>query len=307
MDRLQTMKAFVHVVDECGFTAAARKLGVDQALITRQIADLEQHLGTKLLERTTRTVRLTEAGEIFLPRCRVILADLSEAEEEVSRSSEEMAGRVRIGLPTVFDIHETAQALTQLHQEFPDLTVELAMSDAAIDPVAEGFDVATMNTAHPVSANAVARPLLDATFIICAAPSYLQRHPAPRSPADLAAHYCVGGWIAGGANYRRESWTLQSASGEPETVTIPVALRTNTYTLSLEAVRCGIGIGLLPKRLVAEDLSSQTLLPLLSEWQTVKQSYQLVYPGRRLIPRRVRHVIDTIFSQRDEGVIENKF
>ena len=155
MDRLQTMKTFVRVVDEGGFAAAARALEVDQALVTRQVANLERHLGVKLLERTTRSMRLTEAGDTFLARCRDILSDVAEAEAMVSRSHQDMVGRVRLALPTVFGMEVTAQQLTRLHEEFPDITVEMAMLDRAVDPVAEGFDVVIADTAGRLQNNAI--------------------------------------------------------------------------------------------------------------------------------------------------------
>jgi len=304
MDRLQTMKTFVRVVDEGGFAAAARVLDVDQALVTRQVADLESHLGVKLLERTTRSMRLTEAGETFLARSRNILSDVAEAEAMVSRSQRDMVGRVRLALPTLFDMHEAAQQLTQLHEEFPDLTVEVAMLDRAIDPVAEGFDVVTMDAAPGVSATAVARPFLRVSFLLCAAPGYLQRHPMPVDPQGLCTHHCVAQWAFGDADHTNERWTLEHADGRRESVDVPVALRTNTYALSLEAVRCGLGVGRLPPTLVSGDLATGRLVPVLPDWGVGQLSLNLVYPGRRMMPRRVRHVIDTILAQRDEVLQE---
>lgn len=301
MDRLQTMKTFVRVVDEGGFAAAARVMDVDQALVTRQIADLERHLGVKLLERTTRSMRLTEAGETYLARCRDILSDVTEAEATVRRSHQDMTGRVRLALPTVFGLHTAAQALAALHQEFPDLVVEVAMLDRAVDPVAEGFDVINTSAAFAVSATAVARPLLQVPLLLCAAPAYVARHGLPATPQALATHRCTAQWAAGDADHRHESWSLQHADGSRVEVEVPVALRTNTYALSLEAVRCGLGLARLPQPLVAEDLAGGRLLPLLPDWQAGQMAFNLVYPGRRMMPRRVRHVIDAIMAQRDEA------
>lgn len=301
MDRLQTMKTFVRVVDEGGFAAAARVLEVDQALVTRQVANLERHLGVKLLERTTRSMRLTEAGETFLARCRDILSDVAEAEALVSRSQQDMAGRVRIALPTLFGLERAAQQLTRLHEEFPDITVEMAMLDRAVDPVAEGFDVVTMNAALGVSATAVARPLLDVSFLLCASPDYLQRHPLPTTPQALSAHRCVAQWASGEADHAHERWTLEHADGTRESVDVRVALRTNTYALSLEAVRCGMGVGRLTPPLVSDDLATGRLVPVLPDWHAGQLSFNLVYPGRRMMPRRVRHVIDAIMAQVDEA------
>jgi DNA-binding transcriptional LysR family regulator len=301
MDRLQTMKTFVHVVAEGGFAAAARVLRVDQALVSRQVAALERHLGVKLLERTTRSMRLTEAGETFLARCRDILSDVAEAEGMVSRSHQDMVGRVRLALPTLFGKEESvAQQLTQLHEEFPELSVEVAMLDRAIDPAAEGFDVAIMDAAFGVSASAVARPLLEVSFLLYAAPVYLQRHPMPSTPQSLSAHHCVAQWSSGEAGHAQERWTLEHADTTRESVDVRVALRTNTYALSLDAVRCGLGVGRLPPRLLSDALAAGRLVPVLPGWRAGQLSFNLVYPGRRMMPRRVRYVIDTILAQRDE-------
>jgi len=299
MDRLQTMKTFVRVVDDGGFAAAARVLEVDQALVTRQVADLERHLGVKLLERTTRSMRMTEAGETFLAHCRDILSDVAEAEAQVSRSHQGMVGRVRVALPTLFSSAVAARQLTTLHEEFPDLTVEVAMFDHAVDPVADGFDVVITDASFAVSATAVARPLLDVPFLLYAAPGYLRRHPAPTTPAQLAAHACVAQWAAGEAAHARERWALVHPDGARENVEVRVALRTNTYALGLDAVRCGLGVGRLTEHLVAADLAAGRLAPVLPGWRAGQLSFNLVYPGRRMMPRRVRHVIDAIVAQRD--------
>lgn len=300
MDRLQTMNTFARVVDEGGFAAAARALDVDQALVTRQVADLEKHLGVKLLERTTRSMRLTEAGEAYLARCRGILSEVAEAEALVSRSHQDMVGRVRLAMPTLFGKEGVARQLAELHEQFPELTVEVAMLDRPVDPVTEGFDVVIMESGFGVSATAVSRLLLEVPFMLCASPAYLQKHAAPRCPADLAAHRAIAQWASGDAGNAQERWTLAQAAGPAESVDVPVALRSNTYALTLEAVRCGMGIGRLTPRLLADDLATGRLVHLLPEWRAGQLSFSLVYPGRRMLPRRVRHVIDAILAQREE-------
>ena len=302
MDRLQTMKTFVGVVDHGGFTAAARFLAVDQALVTRQVADLERHLGAKLLERTTRSMRLTEAGETFLARCREILSDMDEAEAAISHSHQTMAGRVRIAVPTLFDMAPIAQQFTQLHQAFPEITLEIAFLDRPVDPVAEGFDVVIADAASAFSAAAVAQPLLDLPFVLCAAPAYLRRHPLPATPQALSQHHCVAQWNSGEEGHALERWTLHAADGIQASVAMPVAMRTNTYAMTLEAVRCGLGIGRLAKPSVDGDLAAGQLTPLLPGWSAGQSSFNLVYPGHRMLPKRVRHLIDTIIAQRDAAI-----
>lgn len=303
MDRLQTMKSFVRVVDEGGFAAAARALDVDQALVTRQVADLERHLGVKLLERTTRSMRLTEAGSTFLTRCRDIISDVADAEAAVSRSHRDMIGRVRIALPTMFSKALSAEQLADLHKAFPDLTVEVSMFDRPVDPVAEGFDVVITDAAFGVSALAVARPLLEMPFMLCASPSYVQDHAEPVTPDDLSEHHCVAQLAAHEAGHAQERWQLQHEESGQRSVNVRVALRTNTYALSLEAVRFGLGIGRLTHHLIADDLASGRLVRILPDWQAGKLPFNLVYPGRRMMPRRVRHVINTILAQRDDAPV----
>jgi DNA-binding transcriptional LysR family regulator len=297
MDRLQTMKTFVRVVDEGSFAAAARLMNVDQAIVTRQVADLERHLSVKLLERTTRSMRLTEAGETFLARCRDILSDVVEAEAQVSQSHQAMTGRVRIAIPTLFGKESLAQQLAGLLLDYPDLTVDMAFIDRPVDPVAEGFDVVITDAAYGVSSLAVARALAAVPFLLCASTAYVARKGLPQTPADLASHHAVAQWISGEPGAAVERWTLEEIGGRAESVTLPVALRTNTYALSLEGVRAGIGIGRFTPRMLADDFALGRLVPVLPGWHAGSMIFNLVYPGRRLIPRRVRHVIDNIVEQ----------
>jgi len=302
MDRLQTMKTFVKVVEEGGFAAAARALDVDQAWVTRQVADLERHLGVRLLERTTRSMRLSEAGDTYLARCRAILREVEEAEALVGRSQRDMVGRVRLALPTSFGKEGVAERLAALHAAFPELTVEVAMLDRPVDPVAEGFDVVIMDSRLGVPQQAVARALLEAPYMLCVAPSYLARHGAPATPEDLVRHHGVAPWAVADAPSSRETWTLEHADGRKVDVDVPVALRTNTQALALEAVRYGMGIGRITPRMLADDLATGRLVRVMPEWHAGRVSLQLVYPGRRHMPRRVRHVIDNILAARAEMV-----
>ena len=297
MDRLQTMKTFVRVVDQGGFTAAARVLNVDQALVTRQVADLERHLGVKLLERTTRTMRLTEAGEMFLTRCREIVSDISELEAAVSRSHRNMAGAVRLAVSSLIDMASIGEGFAKLHRKFPEITLEVAFLDRPVDPVAESFDVVIADAAFGVSPLAIARPLPGKPFMLCAAPAYLAEQPAPTKPPRLADHFCVTQWSKMNEGNALERWTLEDTEGNSESADLKVVMRTNTYAMTLEAVRCGLGIGRLTPTLVGADLDSGRLMPVLPEWSAGPSSFNLVYPGHRMMPQKVRHVIDIILSE----------
>lgn len=297
MDRLQTMKTFVRVVEEGSFAAAARVLNIDQAIVTRQVADLERHLSVKLLERTTRSMRLTEAGETYLGRCRDILSDLMEVEAQVSGAHQAMTGSIRLAIPTLFGNESLAQQLADLLLEFPDLTVDMAMIDRPVDPVAEGFDVVITDAAYAVSSLAVARALAAVPFLLCASPAYIARRGMPRAPADLTDHRAVVQWSSGDGSAAHGRWTLEKAGAEPRAVVVPVALRANNYALSLEAVRSGIGIGRFTPGMLEDDFHHGRLMPVLPAWHVGNMTFNLIYPSRRLVPRRVRHIIDNIVQQ----------
>jgi DNA-binding transcriptional LysR family regulator len=298
MDRLQTMSTFVRVVAEGGFAAAARILGVDQALVTRQVADLERHLGVKLLERTTRSMRLTSAGETYLARCRAILSDVTETEAMISRSFQDMAGRVRLAVPTVF-ANELPHRLADLQEQLPEVVMEIAVMDRPVDLIAEGFDVVVSNAAFGTSAAVATEPLLRLPLVLCASPRYLQRHATPCVPRALESHRCVAQWVSGEEGHAVERWTLEHADAASECVDVRVAMRTDSYALSLDAVRHGAGIGRFTPQLIAADLANGQLVTLLPHWYAGQLSFNLVYPGHRLLPRRVRHLIDTMLALRD--------
>jgi DNA-binding transcriptional LysR family regulator len=168
--------------------------------------------------------------------------------------------------------------------------------------VAEGFDVVIADAAFGVSALAVARPLLRLPFILCAAPAYLQRQAPPAAPADLSAHRCVAQWSSGPEGSALERWTLVGADGVQESVDVRVAMRTNTYAATLEVVRSGLGVGRLTPSSLRDDFATGRLVPVLPGWSAGQVSLNLVYPAHRMMPRRVRHVIDEIIARRDEAV-----
>jgi len=299
MDRFSAMSTFALVVDQGSFAGAARHLQVDQAMVTRQIAALEKHLGVKLLERTTRSMRLTDAGEAYLARCRDILSNVAEAEAAVGQAHQAMAGRVRLALPTLFGKAGLADQLAELHQRYPDLTLDVAMLDRATDPVAEGFDVVIADASLGVSPTAISRRVLSVNYLLCASPAYLARMGTPQQPEDLlaASHLMVSQWQVGDQMAADESWTLFRADGEQRQVPIRPALRANNFALSLEAVRLGMGIGRFTPRMLREDLLASTVQQVLPDWHAGLLSFNLIYPSRRLVPSRVRLVIDAIVAQ----------
>jgi DNA-binding transcriptional LysR family regulator len=305
MDRLSAMKTFTQVVDAGSFAAAARQLNLDQALVTRQIAALEKHLQVKLMERTTRSMRLTDAGEAYLARCRAILSDVEDAEASVAHAQRAVAGRVRLALPTLFGKERVALQLAQMREAYPQLAVDVALLDRPVDPVAEGFDVVIADASHGVSATAVARPLVSVPFALCASPTYLARHGMPEHPQDLARHRVVLLWPLVESGATSERWELTDATGRTESVLLADSVRLNNYALSLEAVACGIGIGRFTPRMMDAESQSGRLVPVLPAWRAGWLSFNVVYPSRRLVPERVRLVIDVLLMKGEQMQQEN--
>lgn len=296
MDRLAAMRTFTLVVDQGSFAAAARQLDVDQALVTRQVAALEKHLGTRLLERTTRSMRLTEAGEMYLGRCRDILQNLEEAEAQVSQSHVAMEGRIRMAVPTLFGKTAVACQVVNMRKNHPRLMIDMAMLDRAIDPVAEGFDVVIADAALPVSPTAISRPVLQVPLWLCAAPGVA----VPQHPDELRHVPVIAQWTVGEPGQPVERWRLtQAQTGEVREIEVSPVVRANNYALSLEAVVRGLGIGRFTPRIASEEIERGALQRVLPDWHAGSLAFNLIYPSRRLLPQRVRAVIDAIVAQFD--------
>lgn len=291
------MTTFAAVVDQGSFAAAARLLNVDQAIVTRQVAALEKHLGVKLLERTTRSMRLTDAGEAYLARCRDILADVEEAEATVGKAHQALEGQVRLAVPTLFGRIGVACQLAAIQAQYPGISLVVATLDRLVDPVTEGFDVVVADANLPVSPTAIARQVLSVPYLLCASPEYLQRHGAPSSPQELADHAFVTQWQVGEQTGTHDTWVLDHADGREVSVPVRPVLRANNYGLSLDAVRLGMGIGRFTPRMLREVLEEGAVHRVLPQWHAGKLSFNLIYPSRRLMPLRVRLAIDAILQQ----------
>jgi DNA-binding transcriptional LysR family regulator len=302
MDRLLSMRAFEQVVSAGSFSAAAVRLDLNAAVVTRLVADLEAHLGVRLLHRTTRSLALTAAGEEYLPRCRQILLDVDGAEALVSHGHQQPAGRVRVGAPVLFGLEVLGPRLPAFRRKYPQITLDLELLDRPFDLLGEALDVAITLAEVTTSATMVARRLYDVPLILCAAPRYLKAAGRPASPADLAGHAC----LSLSNDLVRERWTLESESGDKETVNVAVSLWANNTVLLRDAARHGLGLAVMAERWVRADLNAGTLLRVLPDWTLGHVSVSLQYPSRELVPARVRAVIDFIIDERQRLAREGK-
>ncbi len=280
---LADMDVFARVVTSGSMSAAGREIGLSPAVISKRIKRLEERLGTRLLQRTTRQVTLTEAGQGFYERVIAILSSVEEAEDFVTRRSALARGLLKVSAPTSFGRMHIAPHLGRFLEENPNITVDLQLSDSFVDIVGGGFDVA-IRIAELVDSSLVARRLAPNHRILVASPAYLARAGAPASIADLAHHALL--------NHTGEPWRLESTEG-PTSVRTHAALKTNSSEVVREATIAGLGIALRSTWDIGRDLIEGRLTRVLPDWRASRRvGVHAVYPTRRFLAAKVRVFID---------------
>ena len=279
---LNDVLTFARVVRAGSFTAAARELGVQKSSVSRRVSALEEHLGARLLQRTTRALRLTDEGRVFYDHCQRALAELEDAEEALSGMGARPRGLLRITAPLSFGF--LGPIVAAFLRRWPEVEVELVCTDRVVDLVEEGFDVAIRAGKLPDS-SLIARRVGSLPRFLVASPSYLRRKRPPRSPADLAAHDCVS------FGARRSPWLLQSDGASIE-VAVASRLLVNDYDLLRQTIVAGLGIGLIPEPDCLEPLADGRLKRVLPAWTGVETPIHAVYPSLRHLSSKVKAFID---------------
>ena len=295
MDRLSSMRVFLRVVDEGGFAAAARALDMSPAAVTRLVADLEDHLGTRLLHRTTRKQSLTEAGEAYVERLRLVLQDLEEADAMVSSQTHELSGVLRILAPPVLATHILAPLLAGFRQTYPRITMDIEVATHR-DPPIEDFDVTLLGADMAFDGNVVARKVSATEAILVASPAYLARRGAPGTPQDLANHDCLRFTPSG---LRNRPWRLFRSDDETRVAEIdvkPVLWANHTDTL-MRAAMDGMGITATTVELAAPHLFTGALVRVLSPWIANRYTLYAALPSRKFLPQRTRVFVDYLTEQ----------
>lgn len=283
------MRVFQRVVDDGGFAAAARALDLSPATVTRLFGDLEQHLGARLMQRTTRKLALTEVGEQYLLRVRSILGEIDDAEAAVGASTQELHGTVHVLATPVLASYVLAPNIGRWRQRYPKVAL-----DITVDPFpqtrVEEFDVTFMAADEGYDANVVARALSSSEWILCASPAYLQRAGAPRQPQDLERHEYLkfSRQQSGGTSNRRLRLRPAQGVGEAVEVDMPVALQSISLDVLYRAALDGAGIAVLSRLLVAQHLASGALVHVLPDWINGRLTIYAAVPSRKLIPARTR-------------------
>jgi DNA-binding transcriptional LysR family regulator len=286
MDRIDSVAAFIDVAEQRSFAAAARRLRRSPAAVTRAVGELEARLGVRLLNRTTRAVSLTEAGERFLAGARRVLADLEEIERAAAGEGVAPRGELRLTAPILFGRLHVLPIVTEFLGRFPDVSVALMLLDRPVDLVEEAFDAAVRIGALTESSVVVTR-VGAVGRIVVAAPDYLARHGTPRTPADLAGHAIVA--FSGIAGVER--WVFHGAGGEAS-VAIKPRLVVTTAEAALDVARAGLGITRVLSYQAADDIARGALRRLLPAYEGDELPIHLIHPGGRHPPPKLRAFLD---------------
>ena len=291
MDRVSSMLSFVKVVDTGGFGSAARQLNLSASVVTTRVKSIEERLGVRLLNRTTRSVSLTDAGRAYYDRCVQILSEIEHAEEAAQVLQSKPQGILRLntspGIPALI-----ARSIAEYGVRYPDVTIHMAATSRMLDLVEEGYDLAIWYAAKP-DPGLIVRRLADYRLVLCASPEYLAKHGRPEHPSELTRHNCVIFYDSPTLGRDGRDWHFTGPDGE-FSLHASGNLETNSAIAFRRAALLGQGIIMTPAPLVFEDLKSGALVSILSDFLPRQFSIDAFYPHRAHLPAKVRTFIDLL-------------
>lgn len=292
MNQIHAMRVFVRVAESQSFRRAAQQLDVSNALVTRAIAMLEAHLHTRLINRTTRNLSLTEAGLRYLDGCRSVLEELDQLENALAHTEREPSGTLRVAAASTLSLVTLTPLIDGYRRRYPRVNVHLTLAERRIDLVEDGFDVGIVAASPERNGNdeIVERALGIATFVPCASPAWLAEHGEPDSPAQLAHHAAV----TLPPKERSVTWQFAKPGEHAQQVTLRPAYAVNNMLMVRHAALAGMGVAVVPASLVADDFASGTLVRLLPAYEIDDPEAQLsiVYPGRQYLPAKTLRFVD---------------
>lgn len=286
MDRFQEMTVFTAVVEAGSFVGAADALGISKAVVSRLVAELEARLGVRLLHRTTRKLSLTEEGRTFHARCKSVLADVEEAEAEITARSGQARGLVKINVPVTFGVMHLAPLWGDFMAKNPQVSLDVTLSDRFVDLVEEGYDLA-VRIGRLGNSSLISRQLSSTRMVVCASPRYLKAQGEPAHPADLAQHAVLAYSLAS----KGDLWEFTGPQG-PVTARVQPRLRTNSGDTCVQAALHHQGIILQPTFIVQEHLKSGALREVLPDYRSHELGIHAVYPSRQHVAPKIRVLID---------------
>jgi DNA-binding transcriptional LysR family regulator len=286
MDRLSAMNMFVRVVETGSFSAVAKELNSTQPTVSKNIAELESWLGAKLLNRSTRSLRLTETGADYYERCVAILQDVEDAEQNVGLLQTQPKGLVKVSAAVAFGRLHIVPRLEAFYEQYPDIKIDIALNDRVVDLVEEGIDVA-FRMGNLRDSNLIARKLCASPTLTVATPGYLKKHGMPAHPRDLKEHNYVTYTELGS----RDQTTFEE-NGQPLHINVEGNLQSNNSEVIRSALLSGLGISRVPRWLVGDKLNGGELVEVLAEYQPGPTSVHVVYSPGRHLPSKIRCFMD---------------
>ena len=297
MDRLHSMRVFSRVIEQASFAGAARELNLSPAVVTRLVADLEEHLGARLINRTTRRLSLTDTGELYLERVRHILTEVDEAEALATAATSEPRGHLRVLCPPAFAVHQIAKHLPKFRAQFPRVTLELSVP-GVVETVDENFDVTILTEGRrPLDGSFVARRLARSEVIACASPEYLDLRGRPQHPSELVDHDSMVPSFLREVVWHRGPWGDDDPQGESVTLVPRHSALSTVHTDTMYAAAlAGLGITGLPSFVAEDALLENALERVLPQWHLLTTTLYAGMPTRKHVPARTRAFVDFLVA-----------
>ncbi|MEM9063023.1 MAG: LysR family transcriptional regulator [Pseudomonadota bacterium] len=292
MDRLTALNVFRNVVELGSFAAASRHLGLSPAAISKNVSELEAHLTTRLINRTTRRMSLTEAGNSYFESISRVLDDLADADGMLQAMQNTPTGVLRVSAPMTVTLVGLSEAIPKFLERYPDLELDLRLDDRRVDLIEEGYDIALRGSDSLEDSGLIARKLATMDHVLCAAPSYFKRNGKPVRPEDLTRHSCVRFSLSDHA----DEWTFR-AGRKVVKVAVRGRYKVSSSLAVRDALRAGFGLSLIPRMYVRDDLASGRLVTALPHWIPNETSLFAVYPSKRFLLSKVRGFLDFLVTE----------
>lgn len=283
MSRWDGIEEFLTVVDQGGFSAAAKTLGISKSHVSQQLSKLEDRLGCRLLHRTTRKMSLTEPGAHYLEKCRHIFEELENAEIELGGAQNQIAGKIRISSPHLVGEFLLVPALTEFQTLYPSIDLDIDLTSKRVDLVESNYDLALQMGVRK-DVNVVNYPLFSTRFRVVASPEYLKKHGVPKHPDELKKHHCLLFSSLG----ITKPWKFEAPDTSTYTVNVKSRWKSNNGHLLLAAAKHGLGIAYLPDYYLKKDFISGELVEVIPNWQSINRNVVAIYQERRFLPERIK-------------------
>jgi DNA-binding transcriptional LysR family regulator len=288
-------EVFITVVEENGFSSAAAKLETTPAAVSRKIKSLEEYLGVRLLQRTTRSLKLTPEGETYYREAKLLLGQLNFLEQDLAARAGQLSGDLKIAAPMSYGQTKIAPLISAFVEQHPRLRVSLMLEDKECNIIDEGYDLA-IRISYPEDTSLVGRKIAELENYFCASPGYLKKNGTPETPADLANHHCLHYNLIS----ERDEWTFMNGSKE-EVIPISSRFCSNNGDVLVQAAIDGLGITVMPEFIVERALENGQLIRVLKGMERPSLSLYLLYPSRNHIPAKTRTMIDYLIKHLSES------